>query len=263
LDKIYSDDVQNELAFKMSILHDTRIKEGILKYSDKIKNSEDIENIEKWFYFSLFSKNNESMVPIVKELKKVNNKWYVYAFVFYFYTNNEEVKQFLQEEEMVSPLLDVLDGKSKKIKLEEDKVFIDILNEMLELKEYVVSEKLLSEEEIFHAKTLKNIGNVFYTHLKDGLAIEYYTKYLREYKADDETFTKTAELLLYSECFEEAILFAEQALQLNQKNFKPVEVLIESCKALSLKEAVDELCKSALKAFPDSPYILSNMENEA
>ena len=234
------------------------VKKGISLIPIKKELEIDIQLKSHWFNNRL----DEATEICLKGLEIFKNKMLPVAITYYFHNPTNEVKETIVKMDKTAKLLvDAFNGQydSKKINYDEE-IYIRVLKELIDLKEYETFEKLYEVRNLFQPKTLKTLGELFYMNYFDDLAIECWVDYLQKNENDAATWLKTAELLYVSDKYQEAIVFADMASKKGNKSFHVIEIILESLKKLGEYEEVLNVCQIAIEKCPNSTYLMETIE---
>jgi len=266
LDELYQNEGEKGLLFKLQVAQVFRMKKGISLYYSNIKGTNlDVNEFQEDFFIQFLSENTAKAREILeKNLKSGEKNKLKLAIIYYLFTKDSVIKEYLVTNKTSKMLVEVIDKtfdeeKAKKGNYDVD-LYASVLSELVMMKKYEEFELLLKIQEVFPPVIYKKIGELLEANIHDELAMEYYVRYLKNDQKNYGVAVTVSEILFNLNMYDEAILFAQQAFTLNERLFRPIEIIIESCKQKNDTKAVNETVKEALKLFPDSTYLLEQME---
>jgi len=266
LDELYEKEGEKGLLFKLQVAQVLRMKKGVSLYYSNIKGTKlDVNEFQQDFFIQFLSGNKEGARAILeKNLKNGEKIQLKLAIIYYLFTKDSVIKEYLVTNKTSKLLVEVIDQcfdqeKTKKKNLDVE-LYISVLSELVMMKQYKEFESLLMIQEYFPPIVHKKIGEILEANIHDELAMEYYVRYLQHDQKNYGVSVKVSEILFNLNMYDEAILFAQQAFTLNERLFRPIELMVESYKQKNETKAVNETVKEALKLFPESTYLHEQME---
>lgn len=260
LDEVFPSIDPKNVQLKLQICETVRLKKGILNYSEQLKiDTEALRLYENNPLFQFIMGEKEKAKHLIMEqLKQKKTTNYTTALLYYLETKDVEVKEKLKRNKTASLIVQVVDGEyelTEKKKNYDHKIYIDILRELVLGKEYDTFAQLLALENAFQPIALKQIADIFYENYNDDLAVQYYVRYLQYDKQNYQLFSTVSKLLYTMSLYDEAILFANQALSLHRQDFVSFEVLIKSYQAKDLRDMAKQTVEDAYTFYPHSTFL--------
>ncbi|MGF9890961.1 glycosyltransferase [Priestia megaterium] len=170
---------------------------------------------------------------------------------------NDAVSNWLLENKTIQAIEQFKSGQEvRKVNLE-GKVYLSIIEELIKQSNLNEIGRVIQMYHYYPAKYWKEIGDVLETYYYDETAVSMYVEYLQNVTGDFDTWVKAAELLYTQEKWDDCLLLANKASQLNGNNFRPVELMILSLEKKNEIQLVNQIVSEVKNQIDYSHFINS------
>lgn len=237
--KLYNDEIENELHFKITMLAKFRLQEGLLRYIEKLYQENKFEIFHIKCFLEIFQNNFSKVKEILKSANEVNLKPYIYLYTL------------LTEDK--SLLVSIEKTKGKFLNQED---YITLLRELILMKKFDLIEKLMNEkEEIAGQISDFEVAKLFDYYCYDEIAYEYYIKSINAGIEIEQSCINASQIAYINKNYHEVITLCQISMENEITSFRSIELMIETLELLKEKEAVKELVDQCIQYFPNSKYL--------
>lgn len=198
---------------------------------------------------------------VIKETSQLEGKL-KFKILGYIYAGNLErrndtISNWLLENKTIQAIEQFKSGQEvRKVNLE-GKVYLSIVEELIKQSNLNEIGRVIQMYHYYPAKYWKEIGDVLETYYYDETAVSMYVEYLQNVTGDFDTWVKAAELLYTQEKWDDCLLLANKASQLNGNNFRPVELMILSLEKKNEIQLVNQIVSEVKNQIDHSHFINS------
>lgn len=236
---------QSKLFFEYSV------KKGIREIPIN-KTSSAEERIIKLWFINKFSQLKREYDALGAKLKtKVLAKLYVYNLEH----TRDEALQWLLENKTLEAIENFRIGNTVRKINYDGELYVAIVEELIKQKNTDEFSKLIQMYHFFQAKYWKGTGDILTEYYFDEIAVLLYVQYLQTIENDFDTWVKTSELLFAQEKWDDCLVLADKANQLNVNSFRPVELMILSLEKKNEVNLARQLVNEAKKQISHSQFI--------
>ena len=169
----------------------------------------------------------------------------------------ENISSWLLENKTIQAIESFKNGEEVRKVNFDGQVFIALLEELIKQQKTEEFSNVIQMFHYFPAKFWKESGDILERYYFDDVAISMYSQYLQSVSGDADVWLKTAELLYTQEKWDDCLLFANKASQLNSKSFRPVELIILSLEKKNEIQLVNQVIDEVKNQISHSHFINS------
>ncbi|MFB8424694.1 glycosyltransferase [Priestia megaterium] len=246
-DNVASETKQNELFFEYSV------RKGIKEiHMNKVTSAEN--RIMKLWESSKYEQ-------VIKEANQLDEQSKIKALGLLYAGNLEKrsdiISNWLLENKTIRAIEQFKSGQEvRKINLE-GKLYVSIIEELIKQRNLSEFSAIIQMYHYYPAKYWKEVGDVLETYYYDETAVSMYVEYLENVTGDFDTWIKAAELLYTQEKWDDCLLIANKASQMNGNNFRPIELMILSLEKKNEIQLVNQIVKEVKNQIDHSHFINS------
>jgi len=246
-ENVASEEKQAELFFEYSV------RKGIKEITmNKVTTAEN--RIMKLWESSKYEQ-------VIKETNQLEDqsKFKMLGFIYVgnLERRNDAVSNWLLENKTIQAIEQFKGGQEvRKVNLE-GKVYLSIIEELIKQSNLNEFGRVIQMYHYYPAKYWKEIGDVLETYYYDETAVSMYVEYLQNVTGDFDTWVKAAELLYTQEKWDDCLLLANKASQLNGNNFRPVELMILSLEKKNEIQLVNQIVTEVKNQIDHSHFLNS------
>jgi tetratricopeptide (TPR) repeat protein len=252
IEQLYNNNNEKELITKYKITLQQRIP-NLLPTLHKKLNAEAIFSGE-FFNLYLTKQYKETKELLLKQVEKTE-QWYVFALLLFDKFSDKDLELELEKNNESSVLLKHMKNElNQNIQINNNNIYLELIDEVIKLKEYELFDKISSIKHIFGNGANKQIAIKLTEYFHDEAAIKFFEEYLKK-ENEQSIHLKVAELYYGLGKYNLAIQYAEKSF--TEDNFRPYEIILESALKLGEKDLVKGLVDSLLPYLPESNFLNS------
>ncbi|MED2737579.1 glycosyltransferase family 2 protein [Bacillus toyonensis] len=242
---IGEEEIQKEMFFAY------RIKKGIKEIPMNKVTTDENRFIKLWE-----SNRYEQIQKEFKALKETEkNKLLAMLYVYNLDRKKDSFQNWLLQNKTIKAIEQFRTGTNLKQYGFDGDIYVAVIEELIKQRNINEFSKVIQMFHYFNKKYWKQVGYVLEKYYFDEMATSIFVEYLQTNSGDFGVWLRTAELLYTQEKWDESILFAEKASQIDKNNFRPIELIVLAYEKKGEKEIVKQLIADITKQVPQSDFI--------
>ncbi|MGN5650473.1 glycosyltransferase [Bacillus sp. Brlt_9] len=241
--------VEEELQKEMFFAY--RIKKGIKEIPMNKLTTDENRFIKLWE-----SNRYEQIQKEFKALKETEkNKILATLYIYNLERKKDSFQDWLLQNKTIKAIEQFRLGVEVKRYGFDGDMYVAIIEELIKQRNLNDFSKIIQMFHYFNKKYWKQVGYVLEKYYFDEMATSIFVEYLKTNSGDFGVWLRTAELLYTQDKWDESILFAEKASQIDKNNFRPIELTILAYEKKGEKTIVKQLIADITKQVPQSDFI--------
>lgn len=229
-----------------------RVKKGIKEIPMNKITSADSRIIKLWESSKYEQLQKEVNALEAEKKTKILGMLYVYNLG----RKKDKVQNWLTENKTIMAIEQFKNGQVIKKMNYDGNLFVAIIDELIKQRNIEEFSKIIQMYHFFQVKYWKELGCLLEKYYFDDTAVSLFTQYLQTVETDYDIWLKTAELLYTQEKWDDCLLLADKAGQLNSQSFRPFELMILALEQKNQFDLAQEIISEVKNQIGHSQFIL-------